>query len=223
MRQKLNPLGILFFNITMPVVSAFGSSIYTTWFFVVFGVAVLLYFRLFKRAVKATLFVTVFFVLYLYMMDIPFLRYFSSMFFISFMFVPIVILASILITEYHSSELLSALEKLFLPKIFIVALTVTLRYVVIFKREFLFIKESMRIRGTPISLRHPIRSFQNMITPQLFRCLVLSEELTCAGLVKGISSKNKRTSYFYKGFHAVDLIVVLVYIAGLTGVELWMK
>ena len=220
---KLNPLIIILINLIMPVVSALATSIYTTWYFAGFSLLILLYFGLFRRAVKFIAFVSVAYALYIYMTEISFLAYIASMFFITFMFVPVFILSGILITEYNSSELISGLERLFLPKVFIIALTVSLRYIVVFKREFVYIKESMRIRGTPLSLRNPVRSFRNLITPQLFRCLILSEELTSAGLVKGISSREKRTSFYKKNFGIIDFLAVLIFLAGLIGVELWMK
>lgn len=220
---KLNPLVIILINLIMPVLSVVATSIYTTWFFIVFASLVLIYAGLYIRMLKFLLFVVIAYCLYLYMIEISFLNYISSMLFISFMFVPILMLSGFLVTEYNSSELISGLEKLFLPKVFIIAITVTIRYITVFKREFVYIKDSMRIRGTPISWKHPIRSYKNLITPQLFRCLILSEELTSAGLVKGISSKKKRTSFYNKRFQLCDALAVLLFVSGLIGVELWVK
>ena len=64
-------------------------------------------------------------------------------------FIPCLIMASILIWDYNSTEILSALDPVHLPKSFVVAVTVALRYIPTFKREFDYIKESMRLRGIP--------------------------------------------------------------------------
>ncbi|WP_455525640.1 energy-coupling factor transporter transmembrane component T [Peptostreptococcus stomatis] len=127
---------------------------------------------------------------------------------------PCFILAAVLIGSYKSSEVLSALQRLRLPKIFIIGITVTIRYIPTFYREFKIIKKAMNIRGVDFSVLHPIRTFEYLMVPQLFRCVALSTELTCAGLTKGISASNKRSSYFSSGFNLIDYAIFLMLILG---------
>ena len=57
----------------------------------------------------------------------------------------------------------------------------------------------------------------------LFRCAALSEEVTAAGLVKGIDAPIKRTSYFEQKFRFVDGLILALFIAGLIGGFVWYK
>ena len=59
-------------------------------------------------------------------------------------------------------------------------------------------------------MKHPLRTFEYLLVPQLFRCVSLSAELTAAGLTKGIATKEKRTSYFDNRFHGVDYVMFAI-------------
>ncbi|MCR5435657.1 MAG: energy-coupling factor transporter transmembrane protein EcfT [Treponema sp.] len=128
-----------------------------------------------------------------------------------------------LMKKYNSAELLSSLETMRIPRTLVVAVTISIKYCPTFAREFKYIRESMRLRGIPFSLRHPVKSFQYFIVPQLFRCAALSEEVTAAGLVKGIDAPMKRTSYFEQKFRFIDGLFLVLFIAGLIGGLIWYK
>ena len=125
--------------------------------------------------------------------------------------------------KYSSAELLSSLETMRIPRTLVVAVTITLKYLPTFAREFKYIRESMRLRGIPFTLRRPVKSFQYFIVPQLFRCAALSEEVTAAGLVKGIDVPIKRTSYFEQKFRFIDGLILTLFVAGLVGGFIWYK
>ena len=57
--------------------------------------------------------------------------------------------------------------------------------------------------------------------PQLFRCAALAEEVTAAGLVKGIDAPGRRTSYYEERFSFMDIAVMTVFIFGLAGGFVW--
>lgn len=44
-----------------------------------------------------------------------------------------------------------------IPRTLVVAVTITLKYLPTFAREFKYIHESMRLRGIPFTFRHPIK------------------------------------------------------------------
>ena len=50
-----------------------------------------------------------------------------------------------------------------------------------------------------------------------------SEEVTAAGLVKGIDAPIKRTSYFEQKFRFTDALILVLFIAGLIGGFVWYK
>ena len=125
------------------------------------------------------------------------------------------------IKDYTTAEILSALESLRLPKSIIIASTITLRYIPTFRTEFSYIKESMRLRGFSFSFLHPIRSFRFFVVPQLFRCMALSEEVTAAGMVKGIDNPNRRSSYYEQKLKFCDLACIILIFAAVIGAALW--
>lgn len=137
--------------------------------------------------------------------------------------VPCFGLVAALMKKYSSAELLSSLETMRIPRTLVVAVTITLKYLPTFTREFKYIHESMRLRGIPFTLRRPVKSFQYFIVPQLFRCAALSEEVTAAGLVKGIDAPIKRSSYYEQKFRFIDGLILALFVTGLIGGFLWYK
>ena len=137
--------------------------------------------------------------------------------------VPCFGLVAALMKKYSSAELLSSLETMRIPRTLVVTVTITLKYLPKFTREFKYIHESMRLRGIPFTLRRPVKSFQYFIVPQLFRCAALSEEVTAAGLVKGIDAPMKRSSYYEQKFRFIDGLILALFVAGLIGGFLWYK
>lgn len=127
--------------------------------------------------------------------------------------VPIFMLSSILAYDTKIGEIISSLQKIHLPKPIIIAVTVAVRYIPTFGRESKYIKKSMKNRGIKLSILRPIEALEYYLVPILFRSFYVSEELTCAGLTKGIDSKLKRSSIFYTGFGLVDYIFILMIIS----------
>jgi energy-coupling factor transport system permease protein len=107
--------------------------------------------------------------------------------------------------------------------VIVIAVTITLKYIPTFKREFSYILESMRLRGINFTIKHPIKSFQYFIVPQLFRCAALAEEVTAAGYVKGIDVPVKRTSYFEEKVRVPDVAVLALFLVGLAGGFVWRR
>ena len=136
-------------------------------------------------------------------------------------FLPCMVMALVLVKDYTTAEILSALESLRLPKSIIIAATITLRYIPTFKTEFSYIKESMRLRGFSFSYLHPVRSFRFFIVPQLFRCMALSEEITAAGMVKGIDNPNRRSSYYEQRLKIYDLMCIILIFSAVIGAAVW--
>lgn len=122
---------------------------------------------------------------------------------------PCCLIASALVTEYQPSETLSALQRLHIPRALTIGLVVTLRYLPTFWREFRVIRQAMKSRGIALSWRHPLRCFELVMVPQLFRCQALSLELTQAGLTKGITAPTRRTSYVEHSFGLIDALLLI--------------
>ena len=218
---KINPSLVLFFNILIPTLFMFMAAYPLNYVLMAFASLVLLLSGKIKRAL-------IFIVIYSLFLGIS--TFFMNVFqvggiviFLSIMmqFLPCLMMATILFKDYTTAELLSTLEKLPLPRNLVVAVIITLRYVPTFKREFGYIKESMRLRGIAFTWKKPIESFRYFIVPQLFRCTALAEEVTSAGLVKGIDANIKRTSYYEQTFRKSDTFLAILLIIGIMWAGLW--
>lgn len=214
-RNRINPLTLIIINAVIPIVTMIFPSDKSIILGLCLGYMALFIADKYKTAFKSALWLGV--GVLIYMINVLYLHssVLGAMLKMTMCFLPCILIAILIVTDYNSSEILSALQRLHLPKIFIIGLTVTIRYIPTFRREFLIIKQAMHIRGVRFSVLHPLRTFEYLLVPQLFRCVSLSSELTAAGLTKGIASDQKRTSYFADNFHKVDYILFIFGTIGL--------
>lgn len=221
--MKVHPILIFAFNFMVPITLMFPTTDNLHYFFLVFSLAVLIISRKYKRCLKMGIVYLVLFAVYHLTINadnqLAQLAAVSSLTFMQF--IPCFIMATVLICDYTSAEIISSLELLHLPKTFIVAIAITIRYIPTFRKEFKYIKESMRLRGISYTWKNPIRSFEYFLVPQLFRCANLSDEITAAGLSKGITNPIARTSYYEIRMRAYDNFLLTFLILGTIGVVLW--
>ena len=220
-RLEINPIVLIIINIIAPSMYIFMSGKYLQIYLLTFVSVLMLIMGHVKSMIK-------FWGVYLGMLGVYWLTidhesvmFFGLIIIMLVQAVPCMALALILVRNYNSAQLLSALETMHVPRMLVVAVTITLTYIPTFKREFSYILESMRLRGIAFSLKHPVKSFQYFIVPQLFRCAALSEEVTAAGLVKGIDVPMKRTSYYEQRIRISDIAVLVVFVCGLAGGIIW--
>ncbi len=209
--MKVNPLDVLLFNLVLPIAIMFPGNRYRHYFFLIFAFCILLVTLKFKRAFKFLLVYAVLTVIHQAILAFPsdIGQFFYMLIIMGIQFIPCLMMASVLILDYSPTQIISALEPLHLPKTFVVALAIVVRYIPTFKREFKYIKESMRLRNIPYSIKRPVKSFEFFMVPQLFRCAILADEITAAGLSKGITNPVKRTSYHRVKMGAFDYIACL--------------
>ena len=209
-RRKINPLTLIIINAVLPVVTMFFPTDKSIIIGLCLGYIALFIARRYMTMFKALIWMAVgimFILLNSFYIKSSVLGMMINM---TVYFTPCILIAVLIVTDYNSSEILSALQRLHLPKIFIIGLTITIRYLPTFRREFRIIKQAMHIRGVEFSMNHPLRTFEYLLVPQLFRCVSLSAELTAAGLTKGIATEEKRTSYFNNQFHGVDYLMFAI-------------
>lgn len=223
-KYKINPLVILLLNILFPFALMFSSSIEAL--MICFGMAAffLIYFGRYKRLLKFTLWLGIFYIVYLFLLNCSGnnTAMMAAMFVYVFMkCFPLMMLASILFYDYNTSEILSALQSLNLNREVMLGITVALRYFPTFKKEFKIMKECMKMRGISPTIRHPLKTLEYFLVPQLFRCSLLSDELTAAGLTKGIDNKGKRTSVFNVRFKRGDVLLSFLSLICIIFVIVW--
>ncbi len=218
---KLNPIVLIIINILAPSLYIFIDASRLQPFIAVFCGVLLLFLGYYKRFALYILIYAVLYGIYYGTMCIDGLQFIAMFFLVFTQMFPCLILASVLISKYSSAQLLSALEDMHLPRVLVVAATITLKYIPTFGREFGYIKESMRLRGISFTIRRPITSFRYFVAPQLFRCAALAEEVTAAGMVKGIDAPVRRSSYYEQRFRLSDVLILAVFVLGVVGVCIW--
>ena len=212
--RRINPLTLILINAVLPVVNMIFPSDKTVILSMTLSYMIFIIVGRYKTAIKSVFWIALGLLLYAINNTSLHSGTLEMMIKVSILFIPSILIAILIITGYNSSEILSALQRLHLPKILIIGLTITIRYIPTFKWEFSIIKQAMNIRGVKFSIFHPIRTFEYLIVPQLFRCVSLSLELTAAGLTKGIASANKRSSYFYNKMGITDYFVIAIFLIG---------
>ena len=222
-KVNINPIVLILINILAPTMYIFLRGTYLQYFLATFALILLVFIGCFKIMFA---FIGVYAVMQgviILGMQFSAFSYLSLFFVVLIQTVPCLAMVCALMKRYTSAELLSALETMRIPRVLVVAVTITLKYVPTFVREFKYILESMRLRGISFTWRRPIKSFQYFIVPQLFRCAALSEEVTAAGLVKGIDAPVRRSSYFEQKFRLSDFIFLAIFAAGLAGGFIWFR
>ena len=220
---KVNPIVLIIVNVLAPSMYIVLSGKYLQIYLLVFASAIMLLMGRYKGF--AALLAVWFGMMGTYWLTIQndATKFIGLFFIVLAQSVPCIALAAMMIRKYNSAQLLSALETLHIPRMVVVAVTITLKYIPTFRREFGYITESMRLRGISFTWKKPIQSFQYFIVPQLFRCAALSEEVTAAGLVKGIDAPMKRSSYFEERMRVSDFMILGIFFIGLAGGFVWQK
>ncbi len=218
---RINPIVLILINIIAPSMYIILNGKYLQYFLLIFASFLLIIMKRFKRLLA-------FLAIYFSMIGIhsltlnnPKTQFIGLFFIVLSQAIPCFVLASVLVSKYNSAELLSALDILRLPRMLVVAVTITLKYLPTFTREFGLIKESMRLRGIEFSWKKPIKSFEYFVVPQLFRCEALAEEVTAAGMVKGIDAPMRRSSFFEEKIRWSDTMIMTVFLIGLAGGFVW--
>ena len=225
MSYRINPLVLIFYNILIPCILMFVHDKWIPLYFFIVSSLFLLYMKKYKRLCKA-IGITILFYLgqqLLMLSNIEVVQFVSMLFMMIVRLMPTYIVALILMYDYQPSEVISALQSIHVPRAFIIALSITLRYIPTFFRELRYINESMRLRGIRFEMKSIVKSFGYFVVPQLFRCLILADELTSAGLCKGIDCTERRTSYYNIRFGIKDALVTVAICLGLVGEMLWVR
>lgn len=222
-RFQINPLVIMLFNMIIPLSYMFKVSQFNQMMFMFYACLILLLTRKYKRMLKFLIAFAILHFIFFLPADSYFYNFFAGWAIVLIGFSPCLMMASVLAFDYTSAQILSALNLLRLPRSLMIGITITLRYIPTFKKEFKFIKESLRLRGIPYTLKRPFKSFEYFIAPQLFRCLILADEITASGLIKGINAPIRRTSYYDVRFRAFDVFLCALFLISTIGGVCWIK
>jgi len=121
---------------------------------------------------------------------------------------PVALIAWYVVTTTRVGELMGAMEKMHMPRAVVIPLAVVLRMVPVLASESSAIAESARTRGLRVGLARPSALVNYRIVPLTLRSVDIGDELTQAGLTRGLETSVKRTCLGRIGFGWPDLAVL---------------
>lgn len=134
-------------------------------------------------------------------------------------FSPIFILGKIL-SLYSSSYLISSFRKLKINQTISIGITIFFRFIPEIYLKLKEINMGMKIRGFKLNIFKPIKSFELYFIPLIYKCIDISDTLTCSIISKGIEYDCKKTNFHDVRFTYIDIIILTIEIV-LIGVSLW--
>ncbi len=122
-------------------------------------------------------------------------------------------IATYVLRSVTPGEMTAALYRLRLPKVLTIPLTVMMRFFPLAHNEFRAVREATALRGIPLGARswllHPLRSIEYVLVPMLASCSRIADDLTAAGLVRGLGQPKRPTSVVPLSFSLPDALLAL--------------
>ena len=218
--DKINPLTIVGLILLFSVVLTVGGE-YQYWIALAFASGLLLLFSLRKTLSTILTLAIIWGILYLlkpYLGSV-FVGSIYTLLLIIIKFSPIFILGRAL-SSYSSSHLIAAFRKIGIDGGIGIGITVFFRFIPEISIRMKEINDGMKIRGFKASIFKPIKTFELYFVPLMYKCIDISDTLTCSIISKGIEYDGKKIS-----FHEVKItfIDIAMMIGGmiLLGASLW--
>jgi energy-coupling factor transport system permease protein len=128
---------------------------------------------------------------------------------------PCAFIGSLIISTTKTSEFLTAVSKLHIPKSFSIPLAIMLRYLPTVLEDFRYIKEAMTLRDVSPTicgfLTRPATTLECIYVPLLMAASKAADELTMASITRGIENPKVRTCFRPLGFKTIDLLVLILF------------
>lgn len=139
---------------------------------------------------------------------INFLFLFSIGFFVRIL--PNVMAAYYLVSTTTVSELVCAMQKMHLSDIFIIPITVMVRFFPVALEESSAVSDAMRMRGIRFGGKNVFKMLEYRFIPMITCSVRVGEELSASALARGLASPIKRTNICTIGFHVVDFFIFAI-------------
>lgn len=128
--------------------------------------------------------------------------------------IPIIMVVTCIVLG-NSSELMSSLQKLKIPKPIIVMICIMIRFFPVLSKESVAIRNDMKARGIFSGwqdyVKHPFLAYECFIVPLIIRCIKLSDELGATAELRGLNADKNRTCIYDVRFGLKDVFAVIVY------------
>ena len=134
-------------------------------------------------------------------------------------FSPLFILGRVL-SSYSSSHLMAAFRKVGIGGSIGIGITVFFRFIPEISIRMKEINNGMKIRGFRASIFKPLKTFELYFVPLMYKCIDISDTLTCSIISKGIEYDGKKTSFHEVKITFIDIAMLMGGIV-LVGVSIW--
>ncbi|WP_329887447.1 energy-coupling factor transporter transmembrane component T [Pseudoramibacter faecis] len=128
--------------------------------------------------------------------------------------IPLIMLVTCIVVG-NSSELMSSLQKLRIPKSIIVMICIMIRFFPVLSKESIYIRNGMKARGVFSSwrdyIRHPFLVYECFMVPLIIRCIKLSDELGATAELRGLNTDKSRTCIYEAVFGLKDIFALIMY------------
>lgn len=114
------------------------------------------------------------------------------------------------ISSTRVSELVAAMKRLHVSDRIIIPLSVMLRFLPTVIEEARSINNAMRMRGVRFGGSKPGKMLEYRLIPLMSCSINIGGELSAAALVRGLGAPYKRTTISTIGFHAQDIVILLL-------------
>ena len=101
-----------------------------------------------------------------------------------------------------------------------IGITVFFRFIPEISIRMKEINNGMKIRGFKASIFKPIRTFELYFVPLMYKCIDISDTLTCSIISKGIEYDGKKTSFHEVKITFIDISMIVGGMI-LLGASLW--
>lgn len=127
---------------------------------------------------------------------------------------PVCMLSTLILSTTKVGEFLSAMSYARISKKITIPLAVMLRYIPTVREDWMYIKDSMCLRGISPSffgfIKNPALTIECIYSPMIIMASKAADELTIASITRGIESPKKRTSIIEIRFDIQDIIALIV-------------
>ncbi len=125
-------------------------------------------------------------------------------------FLPCVMMGSYLISSTTVSEFTAAMLRMHMSEKIIIPLSVMFRFFPTVVDEYSSINTAMKMRGIQFGKVGIGKMIEYRLVPLMTCCAKIGEELSAAALTRGLGGEVRRTNICKIGFHAQDVLVLLL-------------
>lgn len=125
-------------------------------------------------------------------------------------FAPGMMMGAFLIASTSVSDFIAAMKRMHVSEKIIIPLSVIFRFFPTIGEENSAINDAMRMRGIGLGGRHPEKMLEYRLIPLMISVVKIGDELSAAALTRGLGAPVKRTDICKIGFHAQDIVMILL-------------